>query len=95
MMILATCFQSMAYVFKTRQYIVPHFHANPATSSAPASCRARCFPAPSSRSRWTCCPGSSNTSASTAVINAYVDPPVKHYVRSMVSRIQRAGTAAG
>ena len=29
--------------------------------------------------------------ASTTVINAYVGPPVKHYVRSMVSQIQRAG----
>ena len=28
---------------------------------------------------------------STTVINAYVGPPVKHYVRSMVSQIQRAG----
>ena len=28
---------------------------------------------------------------STTVVNAYVGPPVKHYVRSMVSQMQRAG----
>ena len=28
---------------------------------------------------------------STTVINAYVGPPVKHYVRSMVSQVRRAG----
>ena len=33
------------------------------TSSAPARFCARCFPAPSSRSRWTCCPRSWSTSA--------------------------------
>ena len=28
---------------------------------------------------------------STTVINAYVGPPVKHYVRSMVSQVRGAG----
>ena len=92
MMILATCFQSMAYVFKTRQYIVLHSYANPAHEQRTGELPREMLPGAFVSLSVDMLPQKLEYErASTTVINAYVGPPVKHYVRSMVSRIQRAG----